>query len=321
MANPARQLRFPASERERSGAATIESDWRPRAYRGLSRLLPPRGYVGKVLLVAFVGTHIPLAVLVVYLLGVSRFSPAEAFPLLLVALGATLLGSALTLLALRVLVAPVALASRALRQARLGGERLALPTNLEDEGGRLLAETQHTLDTLDAVIARLEQEAATDELTGMLNRRAGERRLRLALAAPHGERERLAVALLDVDGLKAVNDRWGHAAGDAALARLAAALSQHVGDHGWVARWGGDEFLVVLMEHDDGPAAGAVLMAVRKEIAAAPLPMVRAGERRLGISWGLSWPVPGEDLATVVERADAALYRAKQRSRGAASGR
>jgi len=78
---------------------------------------------------------------------------------------------------------------------------------------------------------------------------------------------------------------------------------------------------VVLMEHDDGPAAGAVLMAVRKEIAAAPLPMVRAGERRLGISWGLSWPVPGEDLATVVERADAALYRAKQRSRGAASGR
>jgi diguanylate cyclase (GGDEF)-like protein len=163
-------------------------------------------------------------------------------------------------------------------------------------------------------------EAATDELTNMLNRRAGERHLRAALNSPHQPTERLAVALLDVDGLKAVNDRWGHAAGDAALVHLVAVLNRHVGSQGWIARWGGDEFLVVLTESDGADPAESILKAVATEVAATPLAVAGAGQARLGVSWGLVWPTQGEGTDNVVGRADAALYRAKHQMRANGGG-
>jgi diguanylate cyclase (GGDEF)-like protein len=246
---------------------------------------------------------------------VARLTWTEAMPMVLVTLGATLLGSAATLIILRALLTPVALASRALHLARLGGERPVLPTELTDEGGRLLAETQRTLDYLDAMIERLELEAATDELTNMLNRRAGERHLQAALTAPHQPSERLAVALLDVDGMKAINDRWGHAAGDAALVHLVSVLNQHVGGQGWIARWGGDEFLVVLTEAGGADAAETILKAVADEVAATPLAVAGTGQARLGVSWGLVWAMQDESTPNVIGRADAALYRAKHQGR------
>jgi diguanylate cyclase (GGDEF)-like protein len=302
-------------ETERRAVADSSVAWQPRGYLRLSRLLPTRSYVGKVLLVAVIGTHLPLIALIFYVLGIARLNLVEALSILVVGLIATLVGSALTVLALRVLLAPVALASRSLRLARLSGEWPALPTDVDDEGGRLLAETQRTLDSLGTIIKQLEQEAATDELTGMLNRRAGERRLQAALNAPHRPAERLAVALLDVDGMKNVNDRWGHAAGDAALVHLVSVLIEHVGRQGWVARWGGDEFLVVLAESDAAEPAEAILTAVATEVAATPLAVAGTGEARLGVSWGLVWPTAGEGTVNVVGRADAALYRNKHQAR------
>lgn len=304
-----------AGEKERSVAAETVMGWRPRAHLKLSRLLLPRNYFGKVLLVTLIGILLPKVALLIYLFRIVQIDLAEAWPGLLVALGATLLGAGCVLLVLRALLAPVAIATRALRLARLGRGLPTLPTDLDDEGGRLLAETQHTLHHFDAVIKRLELEAATDELTGTLNRRAGERRLRAALGASHQSGHQLAVVLLDVDGLKRVNDRWGHAAGDAALAHLASTLIQHVGVKGWVARWGGDEFLVVLVEAGEREQTETVLASVARNVAAAPLPVVGAGDTRLGVSWGLARAMPGEGTANVVERADAALYSAKQRSR------
>lgn len=268
------------------------------------------------MLLAVVSTLILLLALVAHLLRIVLSGPREAPPMLVMGLGAALLSSMLTLVALRALVMQVAFASRALRLGRLSRQQSIRGSDPEDERNELLAETHHTLDYLNAVIKRLEREAATDELTGMLNRRAGERRLQAALDAPRGTEEQLAVALLDVDGLKAVNDGWGHAAGDAALKHMASKLIQHVGDRGWVARWGGDEFLVVLVEKGEDEPAETLLMAMARELAASPLPVARTGEARLGVSWGLAWPTSGEASASVVERADSVLYRAKRRPRG-----
>ena len=83
-----------------------------------------------------------------------------------------------------------------------------------------------------------------------------------------------------------------------------------------MARWGGDEFLVVLEEQQSGERAEQILEAVATEVAGTPLPVTADGVAKLGISWGLSRPGPDDDNATVVSRADAALYRAKQRTRG-----
>lgn len=292
--------------------------WHTRPFLKPLRVLPPRKAGRGLLLAGCVVLLIPVILILMFLLSGSRFVAEEAVPAMLVACIAGLLGVGLILLAVRVLLTSVAQATQALGLARQGRDRPELPTDREGECGQLLAETQYTLDYLEAVIKQLEVEATTDELTGMLNRRAGERRLRAALGTHKQGFRRLAVVLLDVDGLKTVNDRWGHAAGDAALAHLASALAEHVGDHGWVARWGGDEFLVVLEEQQTGERAEEILAAVAREVAGTPLPVSNMGVAQLGISWGLSRPGPDDDNATVVSRADAELYRSKQRLREAA---
>lgn len=292
--------------------------WRARPFLKPLRVLPPRSSGRGLLLAGSVALLIPVILLLMFLFNGSRFVAEEAVPAILVACAAGLLGFGLILLGVRVLLTSVAQATQALGLARQGRERPELPTDQDGECGQLLAETQYTLDYLEAVIKQLEVEATTDELTGMLNRRAGERRLRAALGTNKQGFRRLAVVLLDVDGLKTVNDRWGHAAGDAALAHLAAALAEHVGDHGWVARWGGDEFLVVMEEQQSGDQAEQILEAVSQEVAGTPFPVTDDGVAQLGISWGLSRPGPDDDNAAVVSRADAALYRSKQRSRSTA---
>jgi diguanylate cyclase (GGDEF)-like protein len=294
-------------------AVETRRGWQPRAELPVSRPAVPRRTQNKVLLIACLGVSLPFSALVVFLLARGQLGQPGTAQAILFGLCITVIGCVLILVAIRALLAPMALASQALRQARLGGERPVFPTTFDDAGGQLLAETQLTLDYLDTVIARLEQEAATDALTGVLNRREGERRLRAALNMADQPGARFAVALLDVDGLKTVNDRWGHAAGDAALERLASTLAHYVGNRGWVARWGGDEFLVVLTEQRQAESAEAVLDRVAGEVAIAPMPVTSAEEVRLGVSWGLAWPNPGETTANVVGRADAALYRAKHR--------
>jgi diguanylate cyclase (GGDEF)-like protein len=300
---------------ERLMVAETGQRWHTRPFLKPLRVLPPRNSGRVLLLAGCVALLIPVILLLMFLLNGSRFVVEEAVPAMLVASAAGLIGIGLILLAARVLLTSVTQATQALGLARQGHDRPELPTDREGDYGQLLAETQYTLDYLEAVIKQLEVEATTDELTGMLNRRAGERRLRAALGTHKQGFRRLAVVLLDVDGLKTVNDRWGHAAGDAALAHLASALAEHVGDHGWVARWGGDEFLVVLEEPQSGERAEHILESVAREVGDTPLPVSEEGVAKLGISWGLSRPGPDDDNAAVVSRADAALYRAKQHSR------
>lgn len=291
--------------------------WRTRPLLRPLRVLPPRGSTRGLLLAGGIILLAPVILGLLVLLDRSRYVTDAGMPVLVVAIGAGVLGIGLTMVAVSMLRASIAQATQALGLARQGRDRPELAADQGGESGRLLAETQSTLDYLEAVIKQLEVEATTDELTGMLNRRAGERRLRAALGTQKQGFRRLAVVLLDVDGLKTVNDRWGHAAGDAALAHLASALAEHVGDHGWVARWGGDEFLVVLEEQQTGERAEQILESVAREVAGTPLPVTEDGVAQLGISWGLSRPGPEDDNAAVVSRADAALYRSKQRSRGA----
>jgi diguanylate cyclase (GGDEF)-like protein len=108
------------------------------------------------------------------------------------------------------------------------------------------------------LIERLEASARTDPLTGLANRRAFEQALdqRLAADAP----ETFAVLMLDVDGLKQVNDARGHAAGDAVLKRVASVLSAELRKTDLAARWGGDEFLLLLPGLDQ---VGALSLARR----------------------------------------------------------
>lgn len=154
----------------------------------------------------------------------------------------------------------------------------------------LLISTQRTL-------------ASTDPLTGIPNRRTLLERLSRAVEAA-GEGARAVVCLVDLDGFKAVNDRDGHAAGDAVLKAVAAVLGAALRETDTVARLGGDEF-AVLADVTDGSSGEMVADRLRQAVA---LVGTRSG---VTASVGVAVVVPGEDVADLMHRADAAMYRAK----------
>jgi diguanylate cyclase (GGDEF)-like protein len=145
--------------------------------------------------------------------------------------------------------------------------------------------------------------ASTDALTGCPNRRAFLDRLGGAITAA-GTGRRSAVCLIDLDGFKAVNDRDGHAAGDAALVAITAALTGAVRDSDIVARLGGDEFAVLA---DVSATMDADELAERLRDAVA-----EAG-RDCGVtaSVGVALVDLADDVNLLLHRADAAMYRAK----------
>ena len=148
-------------------------------YALLSKLGFPKSYQGKIVLVIFVGTHLPLIALVMYLLFSSSWGGSGPPDLGVVALlvGATLVGSAATLYALKGLLAPLRLASSSLREYLHSRRLPELPLGFTDEAGRLMAEVQYAVESLDATIRSLEGLSGTDHLTGLLNRRQGEKLL------------------------------------------------------------------------------------------------------------------------------------------------
>jgi diguanylate cyclase (GGDEF)-like protein/PAS domain S-box-containing protein len=158
---------------------------------------------------------------------------------------------------------------------------------------------------------RIRHEADTDDLTGVANRRALVRMLGAALVRAEGHGLAVGVLMLDLDGFKAVNDRFGHAAGDAALREVAARLRSSVRERDLVARTGGDEFVVVLA--DLGTDENAAHDAALRVEAAFDAPLDLEGTPvQLHAAVGVAcFPVDGRDLDGLLAAADRAMYARK----------
>src|SRR5712691_239320 len=186
---------------------------------------------------------------------------------------------------------------------------------------RLAAEVERLereLAAARAQMAALESSAEIDPLTDVLNRRGFERELKRSLA--HAKRHGTSAALLylDLDGFKSVNDRHGHAAGDALLKAVAAVLLRHVRASDVVARLGGDEFVALLWhltEEDAQRKARALETAVERTTA------THAGAAlSVGASVGAALLLPLDQPADVLERADRAMYARKRAKESAVGG-
>jgi diguanylate cyclase (GGDEF)-like protein len=182
---------------------------------------------------------------------------------------------------------------------------------------RLAAEVERLERELAAArmhLAELETRADIDPLTDILNRRGFERELKRSLA--HAKRYGSSAALLylDLDGFKIVNDRHGHAAGDAVLKAVAAVLARHVRSSDVVARLGGDEFAVLQVAIDQ-PDSGAILARRIVEAIAQPFEL-QNHQFMIGASIGIAVaPNDGKDADTLMKCADLALYRSKAEGR------
>jgi diguanylate cyclase (GGDEF)-like protein len=164
------------------------------------------------------------------------------------------------------------------------------------------------------LVARLEQLAAVDPLTGLVTRRVLDEAARSALSGA-GSEEGTALILMDVDNFKAINDNYGHPGGDDVLVQLAALLTNRIRRGDVVCRLGGDEIALLLPACSRSVAtrrADALLGDVR----AHAFVLADVGDVHVSVSMGLAHaPTHATDLQTLYQAADAALYRAKQAGR------
>lgn len=264
-----------------------------------TRFLFPNSLRMRMFSICFIGTHIPLLTFA----GWQYLSGRADITALGVVVGATLVGTIFTLFCIDALMAPVRIATRAV--ASLEHEQVAALDSVRD--GDLFVELLSGVDRATAAtkarIATLDTAAHRDPLTGLLNRRGFPAQVDGDAAG--------AVALVDLDRFKAVNDLFGHDTGDVVLQDFAAYLARGVRKSDCVARWGGEEFVVYFPNTDADEAAGVLHRIARR---------MRVGliERPDGEPVTCSAGVvalDGDTLDKAIARADEALYAAKRGGR------
>ncbi|WP_343594262.1 GGDEF domain-containing protein [Paracidovorax wautersii] len=169
-------------------------------------------------------------------------------------------------------------------------------------------------DTVRRAEEQLQAQAATDPLTGLSNRRNLIARAERTLAEARQAGRPTALVIADIDHFKRINDRYGHDAGDQVLVSIGARLLRASRAHDVVARWGGEEFLILL---PDTSAEAAQILAerVRSAVAEAPIEHHAGGRIEATLSLGVCEVGAGESMTSAIARADRALYRSKDAGR------
>ncbi len=163
---------------------------------------------------------------------------------------------------------------------------------------------------LQAANAELQRIATTDALTGAWNRRQFQHLLEVEMASAARHGSALSLLMFDVDHFKRVNDSHGHQVGDQVLLRISEVTQRNLRTEDALARWGGEEF-VVLLPHSTAAEAARLAERLRALVADCPMPAVS----RISASYGVAQWQPGETLDSWFRRLDQALYRAKAAGR------
>jgi diguanylate cyclase (GGDEF)-like protein len=189
-----------------------------------------------------------------------------------------------------------------------------------DQGGRYLGYRGVDVDVTEITLARqaLEQIALHDTLTGLANRRKFQDRYELERLRQARIGLPLTLVLADVDHFKQINDTWGHIVGDVCLKAVANVLASNLRTIDLVARFGGEEFLILLSDANANEGA-LVAEKLRRALESKVIDTGLAAQPTLQItaSFGVATLLPSDDLSleAVIERADGAVYAAKHAGR------
>ncbi|MBW4557715.1 MAG: EAL domain-containing protein [Trichormus sp. ATA11-4-KO1] len=198
-------------------------------------------YTAKIMLVAFVGTHVPLLTLLCSFVISNSYSLEMAIQVLGIALLATLLGTAATLYALRLLLAPVILTSGALQNYLNTKTLPELPTQFADEAGTLMADTSQTLHKLNELIHYISN---YDDLTGLPNKCMFRDRLLQTLSQPQNSQKLVAVFLVNIDDFTGMNNALEPEISNLLLRSVAQRLTTCISQTDVLARLSEDEFAI-----------------------------------------------------------------------------
>jgi diguanylate cyclase (GGDEF)-like protein len=268
-----------------------------------------KSYARKFAVAAFAGTQVPLLVFIAYLL-VARADWSKMFPLVAALILACFAGFLGTLWVLREILVPIDLTAEALRRY-LEERRLPdLPVEYPDQAGRLMEGTQYTLTQLNETINRLERVSDSDDLTGLYNRRAGEKRLAEEIARAERDLETFQLALVEVNDVRLVNEAHGHSAGDACLSHVAALLQLNTRRGDWVSRWDSHSFAVGLHRNR---SLKMVMERIAKAMGASPCEVSPGLEVGVSVCLGVAEYRFGAGKAGLVGDAERALSSARDR--------
>ena len=217
-------------------------------------------------------------------------------------------------------------AAGSLESADGAGQIQAIVSGLSDATHKVQKDNEaleKKLEVSTREIARLSEhleqvrrDSMTDALTNLANRKAFDEQLESACQTALAEGARLSLAVLDIDHFKRFNDTWGHQTGDQVLRYVASVLGKAAADPRIAARYGGEEFAIIF-PRETLPEVEAALESVRKEIGSRALRR-RSTNDDLGavtVSIGFAHRRGGETAASLLGRADAALYASKRAGR------
>ncbi|MEH2322265.1 MAG: bifunctional diguanylate cyclase/phosphodiesterase [Nostoc sp.] len=204
-----------------------------------------KSYTAKIMLVAFLGTHVPLLTLLLSFLVSNSYSLEMAARVMIIALLATLAGTAVTLYALNHLLKPVILTSATLQNYLNTKTLPELPTEFADEAGTLMADTSQTLHKLDELIHYISN---YDDLTGLPNRDLFCDRLHEILSKPENNQRLVAVFLLSIDDFTGISHGLEHETTNLLLRAVAQRLSTCIAQTDILAHLSRDEFALVRTE-------------------------------------------------------------------------
>ena len=179
-----------------------------------------------------------------------------------------------------------------------------------------LALSKAEIGTLQQSLEAIRAESLTDPLTGLGNRKYFDQSLKTAVATALETHEPLSLLMFDIDYFKSFNDSYGHLTGDQVLRLVGMSLKQSIKGQDITARYGGEEFAVVLPSTALRQAL-TVADHIRRAVMSKELKKKSTGEilGRVTISVGVSMLKPGDDMDSLIERADACLYAAKRAGR------
>ncbi len=181
----------------------------------------------------------------------------------------------------------------------------------------LRAELSQRNRQLTLSLARIQELASHDDLTGAFNRRHFMELLHDERERSHRTQQPYSVALFDLDHFKSINDRFGHATGDAVLRDFCTLVQAHMRVTDRFARWGGEEFVLLMPVTTPVESASLAVERIRSAVAAhdwSSTSALTAG-LRVTMSAGVATCVRGESVEALIARADGALYRAKDAGR------
>jgi len=185
---------------------------------------------------------------------------------------------------------------------------------------RRLQETSTEVTQLRTNLERVREEAMTDALTGVANRKRFDEKLRKGRRQADEKKEEFCLILCDIDHFKRFNDTWGHQTGDQIIRFVAGCMTRHAKDTDTVARYGGEEFGIVL-PNTSLAEASKLAETIRHTVESKKL-LRKSTNEDLGnitVSLGVAKYRPGEAIESLIERSDTNLYRSKQNGRNRVS--